>query len=103
MSTYRPTNRPITHQRDVFPQPITALSFDPVSDVLWSGSNSGGIVAYCTPEAIRGVSFPVGGNLAVKKIIAGGTYVRAHGIGSDGVGSWNKGGMNKWYFRCAFL
>jgi PAB-dependent poly(A)-specific ribonuclease subunit 2 len=89
---------PITHQRDVYGQPATALSFDPVSDILWAGSNTGSVIAYYGTLATRGVCFPVGGNLAVKKIIAGENYVRALGTTGEGVGSWAKGGMNKWFF-----
>ena len=96
MSTYRPTDRTITHE---YHQPITSLAFDPVSDILWTGSSSGAVVAYCTPQAIRGVSFPVGGGQPVQKLVAGDTYVRACGLGGQGVGSWTKGGVNKWYFR----
>jgi PAB-dependent poly(A)-specific ribonuclease subunit 2 len=95
MSTsYRPI-APITQHS--FPQPVTALSFDPVSDTLWTGSNAGNVTAYYGSRGMRGVSFQVGGNRAVKKIIAGENYVRS--MGADGVGSWAKGGMNKWFFR----
>ncbi|RDB20983.1 PAB-dependent poly(A)-specific ribonuclease subunit PAN2 [Hypsizygus marmoreus] len=97
MSTsYRPITS-ITAQG--FPQPVTALSFDPVSDVLWAGSNTGGITAYYGPRGVRGVSFRVGGSLAVKKIVAGENHVKALGVSGEGIGSWAKGGMNKWYFR----
>lgn len=96
MSTYRPTDRAITHE---YHQPITSLAFDPVSDILWTGSGSGAVVAYCTPQAIRGVSFPVGGGQPVQKLVAGDSYVRACGLAGQGVGSWTKGGVNKWYFR----
>jgi hypothetical protein len=96
MSTYRPTDRAITHE---YNQPITSLAFDPVSDILWTGSSSGAVVAYCTPQAIRGVSFPVGGGQPVQKLVAGDNYVRACGLAGQGVGSWTKGGVNKWYFR----
>ena len=96
MSTYRPTDRTITHE---YHQPITSLAFDPVSDILWTGSSSGAVVAYCTPQAIRGVSFPVGEGQPVQKLVAGDTYVRACGLAGQGVGSWTKGGVNKWYFR----
>jgi WD40 repeat protein len=97
MSTKYRTVAPITHQRDVYGQPVTALSFDPVSDTLWAGSNNGTCLAYHGTSAVRGVCFPVGG--AVKKIIAGENYVRALAIAGEGVGSWGKGGVNKWYFR----
>lgn len=96
--TYHPIP-PNTQQRDLFPQPITALSFDPVSDVLWTGSNSGSITSYYTAQGIRGVTFPVGGNLAVNSIIATDSLVRASGVSSNGIGAWGKGGVNKWYFR----
>jgi len=88
---------PITHQRDVYGQPVTALSFDPLSDILWAGSNTGSVVAYYGTLATRGVCFPVGEKLAVKKIIAGENYVRALGMSGKGVGSWAKSGMNKWF------
>ncbi|KAI0933597.1 hypothetical protein AcW1_005383 [Taiwanofungus camphoratus] len=97
-STYRPT-APITHQRDIFPQPITDLSFDPVSDTLWAGLNTGQVVAYYTAHGMRGVVFPVGGGLAVKKVDATDSGVRAFGVASDGIGSWGKGGVNKWFYR----
>ncbi|KAK2467007.1 hypothetical protein APHAL10511_001265 [Amanita phalloides] len=50
-------------------------------------------------RGMRGVSFPVGGSLAVNRISAGDNYVRASGLAGDGMGSWTKGGMNKWYHR----
>ena len=97
-TTYRPL-APITHQRDVYAQPVTALSFDPVSDTLWSGSSIGTVIAYHGTGGMRGVSFPVGGSLPVKRIITGDNYVRALGSFGEGVGSWGKGGVNKWFYR----
>ena len=85
-----------------YAQPVTALSFDPVSDTLWSGTNAGTVIALHTVQGLRGVSFPVGGGLGVKQIVAGDNYVRALGIAGEGVGSWAKGGMNKWFFRYVF-
>lgn len=35
----------------------------------------------------------------MSKISAGDNYVRALGASSDRLGSWTKGGMNKWFFR----
>ena len=96
--TYHPIP-PITHQQNIFPQPITALCFDPVSDAIWAGNNSGTVTAYYTAQGIRGVSYPVGGDLAIKTIVASDTTVRAAGISSNGIGAWTKGGANKWYFR----
>ncbi|KAJ6488514.1 ubiquitin carboxyl-terminal hydrolase-domain-containing protein [Mycena vitilis] len=95
-TSYRPIT-PITVSD--YPQPVTALSFDPVSDTLWVGSNSGGIAAYHGTQGVRGVSFQVGGQLAVSKILAGENYVRAMGVAGEGLGSWTKGGVNKWFCR----
>ncbi|KAJ7168294.1 ubiquitin carboxyl-terminal hydrolase-domain-containing protein [Mycena crocata] len=95
-TSYRPIT-PITLSG--YPQPVTALSFDPVSDTLWTGSNSGSITAYYGTRGARGVSFPVGGSLAVSKMIAGENCVRALGVAGEGLGSWSKGGVNKWYCR----
>ncbi|KAG6854603.1 hypothetical protein C0991_004205 [Blastosporella zonata] len=81
-----------------FPQPVTALSFDPISDVLWAGSSAGDVTGYYGTRGIRGVSYKVGGTLPVKKVVAGENHVRALGV--EGFGTWAKGGMNKWYFRC---
>ncbi|KAI0350212.1 hypothetical protein OH77DRAFT_1431210 [Trametes cingulata] len=89
----------LTYQRDVLPQPITALSFDPVSDILWSGTNSGHVCANYTPQGLRGVHYPVGGRFAVKKILATDSNVIACGVTSEGIGAWGKGGVNNWYFK----
>ena len=94
---------PITVQRDVFPQPITALSFDPVSDTLWAGTNSGGVTAYYSAQGMRGVSFQVGGEMGVSRIVATDSMVRAAGVGGQGVGAWGKGGVNKWYYRSIYM
>ncbi|KAF9567565.1 hypothetical protein CPC08DRAFT_703099 [Agrocybe pediades] len=84
---------------DGFVQPISALAFDPVSDMLWTGHNSGTISAYVGTRGISGPSFRVGGHLGVKKITAGDHYVRALGNSDFGLGSWTKGGVNKWFFK----
>jgi PAB-dependent poly(A)-specific ribonuclease subunit 2 len=89
---------PITHQRDVYPIPITALAFDPVSDTLWGGNNAGSLAAYHGQSRMQGVFFPVGDNLPVKKVTAG-DQVRAVAGSGVGLGAWSKGGVNKWYFR----
>ncbi|TCD70609.1 poly(A)-specific ribonuclease [Steccherinum ochraceum] len=97
-STYHLLN-PISPQTDLYPQPITALSFDPLSDTLWTGTNSGSIVARYSAQGIRGVSFPVGGGLAVRDIIATDSNVRAYGLAGNGIGAWGKGGVNKWFYQ----
>ncbi|RPD59176.1 hypothetical protein L226DRAFT_488705 [Lentinus tigrinus ALCF2SS1-7] len=89
----------LVYQRDVLPQPITALSFDPVSDILWSGTNSGHVCANYTPRGLRGVHYPVGGHLAVKRILATDTNVIACGVAAEAIGAWGKGGVNSWYFK----
>ncbi len=89
----------LVYQRDVLPQPITALSFDPVSDILWSGTNSGHVCANNTPRGLRSVHYPVGGHLAVKRILATDSNVIACGVAAEGIGAWGKGGVNAWYFK----
>lgn len=99
-TSYRPISPPISVS---YGQPVTALCFDPLSDTLWVGSNSGSISAYHSSHGMRGVWFPVGGSLAVRKILAGETYVRALGVSGEGLGTWTKGGVNKWFCRSVFL
>jgi PAB-dependent poly(A)-specific ribonuclease subunit 2 len=82
-----------------YPQSSTAIAFDPVSDILWTGSTLGNVTAYYGSRGLRGVSFPVGGGLPINKIIAGDSQVLACGHGGNGLGSWAKGGMNKWYHQ----
>jgi PAB-dependent poly(A)-specific ribonuclease subunit 2 len=94
--TYNPLP-PLHHSRDG--QPITTLSFDPVQDTLWAGSNSGVVSACYGIRGLKGVAFPVGSKFAVKKVVAGDRFVRASGIDTKGLGTWSKGGVNKWYFR----
>lgn len=88
-----------TSSLDGFVQPVTALSFDPVSDILWTGLDSGTVNSYFGCRGVRGPSFRVGGNLSVKKITSGDNTVQAFGEAGDGLGSWSKGGVNKWFYR----
>lgn len=81
-----------------YQQAVTALSFDPASDALWVGSDSGYVTSYCSPQGLRGVSFRAG-DLAVQRIISGDSYVRAMSVSSNGLGSWAKGAMNKWFYK----
>ena len=97
MSTYRTITPISTH--DYFNASITALAFDTVLDTLWTGNSVGSVVAYYGTQGNRGVKFPVGGKLSVNKIISGDQYVRALGDAGEGVGSWSKGGVNKWFYR----
>ena len=81
-----------------FPQLVSALSFDPVSDTLWAGSGTGHVSAHHGTTGVRGVCFRAGDH-PVQKIVAGDNQVRAASVGGSGVGSWAKGGMNKWYYK----
>ncbi|KDQ12374.1 hypothetical protein BOTBODRAFT_134946 [Botryobasidium botryosum FD-172 SS1] len=91
---------PLGDLPDAYPAPITSLAFDPLSDVLWSGSASGSVAAFYG-SGLRGVKFPVGGNATVLRIIASEKDVKA--IGSEGIGSWSKGGVNKWHYSATQL
>lgn len=88
---------PITYQRDTFPTPISAISFDPVSDVLWAGNNSGQVAAYYRTRS-RGVVYPVG-NEFVSTLMTNEHHVYAMTIEGKGLGAWSKGGANKWHYR----
>ena len=101
MAPYSPIAPITASDRSGFVNPVTALSFDPVSDILWGGSTTGIVSAYYGVRGLRGVAFPVGGGQTVTKIIAGENYVRATGETSNGVGSWAKSGANTWYYRYA--
>ncbi|KAF9532295.1 ubiquitin carboxyl-terminal hydrolase-domain-containing protein [Crepidotus variabilis] len=96
--SYQPI-QPIPSALNGFAQPATTLSFDSVSDILWAGLNSGTIVAYIGTQGIRGPSFRVGGDLGVKRLLAGDNYVHGAGNSNEGLGSWTKGGVNKWFLR----
>ncbi|OCH89095.1 PAB-dependent poly-A-specific ribonuclease subunit PAN2 [Obba rivulosa] len=85
--------------QSAFPQPVTALAFDPVSDTLWTGTSSGSVVAHYGAQGVRGVAFPVGSALGVGKLYATESYVRAVGVQGDGLGQWGKGGANKWFMK----
>ncbi|KEP53440.1 PAB-dependent poly(A)-specific ribonuclease subunit PAN2 [Rhizoctonia solani 123E] len=86
------------------PVPVTALSFDPVSDVLWTGSATGLVTGYFgnisatgyAGSLTRGVTFPVRGETGVLKIMTGEKDIKA--LGSGGLGSWTKGGAGRWQF-----
>ncbi|KZS98990.1 cysteine proteinase [Sistotremastrum niveocremeum HHB9708] len=90
--------REIEPIQDPFAIPVTALAFDTISDILWAGKQTGTVNAYYG-SGMRGVSFPVGGDLAVRKLVCSDQHVRALGAAGLGVGAWSKGGANKWYYR----
>lgn len=76
---------------------ISCLAFDTVSDVLWSGSASGSVTAHY-PTNVRGVTYPATNKgHPVTRLVASEKDVRA--ISESGMGSWAKGGMNRWYYR----
>ncbi|KIJ44196.1 hypothetical protein M422DRAFT_252212, partial [Sphaerobolus stellatus SS14] len=88
-------------QQDLYPLPISALAFDPVSDTLWAGNSAGIVAAYHGSSRARGVYFPVGDGRPVRKIAAGDIQIRALPDSGVGLGAWSKGGVNKWYLRPA--
>jgi hypothetical protein len=95
---YRPLPSLAPAERS-FPRAVTSLAFDPVSDILWTGNEDGVVTTYYTNRGLPGVSFPVCKDIPVTKIVAGDSQVNAFGAGSNGVGSWAKGGNNKWFYR----
>ncbi|KAG8769786.1 poly(A)-specific ribonuclease [Ceratobasidium sp. 428] len=98
-STYHPV--PSIHLSS--PVPVTSLSFDPVSDVLWTGSATGLVTGYFgnidsgyAGNLTRGVTFPVRGETGVLRLLTGEKDIKA--LGNGGFGSWAKGGANRWQF-----
>ncbi|KAG8872977.1 poly(A)-specific ribonuclease [Tulasnella sp. 331] len=80
---------------------ISCLSFDTVSDVLWSGSASGSVTAHY-PTNVRGVTYPATTKgHPVTRLVASEKDVKA--VTESGLGSWAKGGMNKWYHNSSQL
>lgn len=88
---------PITYQHDFYPMQISALCFDPVSDVLWAGNDVGQIGAFYR-NRMRGVAFPAGEG-SVSAITASEHQIYAMTMTGRGLGSWGKGGLNKWHYR----
>ncbi|KAF5379932.1 hypothetical protein D9757_007171 [Collybiopsis confluens] len=101
MSGYKHSLAPVLVH--AYPQPISSLSFDPVSDALWVGSGNGYVSAHHSIQGLRGVCFKAG-DFPVIKLTADENSIRAASGGGDGngngAGSWAKGGMNKWYHGC---
>lgn len=105
----------------------TALLFDPFSDLLWSGSSSGSITAFASPQSFaRTVTFPAHGSRAGGNTGGGGggggpgeflgtnanaNAVQALVVGerevvsltARGVGGRKRGGAAKWAIRCVQL
>lgn len=91
-NTYR-LHETLLHPRH---QPILSLAFDPTSDVLWSGTAGGSVTAHY-PTHARGVSYPATTKgHPVTKVVCTDKEVRA--VTESGMGSWGKGGVNKWYY-----
>ncbi|KAF8333955.1 ubiquitin carboxyl-terminal hydrolase-domain-containing protein [Cantharellus anzutake] len=96
MSSYHPL-QPLV-PRD-YPQVVTSLSFDPVSDALWAGHASGTVCMYHGLIRVQGVSFVVGRGTPVQKLLLSDNTVTA--CSSSGIGVWGKGGANKWYHQAS--
>ncbi|KZT59790.1 hypothetical protein CALCODRAFT_176596 [Calocera cornea HHB12733] len=95
MSTYH-TIPPLS----LSPEPVSALAFDPFSDTLWSGSNSGIVSCYngLEPSEVR---YPLTGNPTpppgIQRIIVTDKEIRS--LCSAGVGGRTRGGASRWYYR----
>jgi hypothetical protein len=94
MSSYHPLP-PLVPRN--YPQIVTSLSFDPVSDALWAGHASGTVCMYHGLTRVQGVSFVVGRGTPAQKLLLSDNTITA--CSSSGVGVWGKGGVNKWYHQ----
>ncbi|KAG8829897.1 poly(A)-specific ribonuclease [Serendipita sp. 400] len=97
MTNIYSTSAPFTFQRDTYSCQISALSFDPVSDVLWAGNGVGQVAAFYR-NRMRGVLFPVDKN-AVSSLLVNDNHIYAMTLNGQGVGAWSKGGVNSWHYR----
>ncbi|CAG8768565.1 12220_t:CDS:2, partial [Acaulospora colombiana] len=71
---------------------ISAVSFDPVSDVLWAGNEVGQVCAYYR-NRMRGVAFTVGEGY-VSSLSISDQHIYAMSIAGQGLGAWSRGGVN---------
>ncbi|EJU05749.1 hypothetical protein DACRYDRAFT_46547 [Dacryopinax primogenitus] len=96
MSTYH-TISPLS----LSPEPVSALAFDPFSDTLWSGSESGIISCYNGIEPSN-VRYPLVSNplppAGIKRILVTDREIRS--FSSAGVGGRSRGGISRWFYRC---
>lgn len=92
--------QPITQLRDSspLPFPVTALAFDPLSDVLWTGS-AGQVSAYYHNRT-RGVYWRHSKN-TITKVAAEDSHVRVIDAVGRQLGSYSKGGVTRWQYRYA--
>jgi WD40 repeat protein len=92
--------QPITQLRDSspLPFPVTALAFDPLSDVLWTGS-AGQVSAYYHNRN-RGVYWRHSKN-TITKVAAGDSHVRVIDAVGRQLGAYSKGGVTRWQYRYA--
>ena len=94
--------QPITQLQDSspLPFPVTALAFDPLSDVLWTG-NAGQVSAYYHNRS-RGVYWRHSKN-TITKIVAGDSHVRVIDAVGRQLGAYSKGGVTKWQYRYVMI
>ena len=77
-------------------QAISSVAFDPVSDVLWSGTSLGSVTAHY-PSNTPGVRFrATTKGHQVTKIATTEKDVKA--VTESGIGAWGKGGVNRWFY-----
>lgn len=102
MSNIYYVDQPITQLRDsnTLPFPVTALAFDPLSDVLWTGS-AGQVSAYYHNRS-RGVYWRHSKN-TITKIAAGDSHVRVIDAVGRQLGAYSKGGATRWQYRYASI
>jgi PAB-dependent poly(A)-specific ribonuclease subunit 2 len=93
--------QPITQLRDSNPLqfPVTALAFDPLSDVLWTGSGAGQVSAYDHNRS-RGVYWRHSKH-TITKVAAGDSQTRVIDAAGRQLGSYSKGGVTKWQYQYA--
>ena len=107
MSLYNPLNLFSIPPQALDPNPLaTSLTVDSFSDVLWVGTSSGTVSAYCSPLTLsRNVQFPAHGSrtagYAVPGVIRSVNEIQVSDrevwtLTEGGIGGRKRGGAPKW-------
>jgi hypothetical protein len=76
----------------------TSLVFDPYADLLWTGSSTGHVQSFSSPQSFtRNVAFPAHGKGGVKEMFVGDREIVT--LGERGLGGRKRGGLAKWSVR----
>jgi len=80
---------------------VSSISFDPFSELLWVGSNSGQLISHYSSSLQRYTSFPCHGTALkpspTKDILVDNGNILT--LGNDGIRCGNRRGVGRWSLR----